>query len=167
MYTVKNCPLDDNGQYHRTNKIPVAYFAKLHENGITVNSLSKDDPAKPPHYKKRMGRGYSDVFPDQGDLYNLYRYYRHSKVIPGLKMTVLHAESLDGTKRFPYWCVVYSLNTDADDVDVKEIHYIPHGNSKRPKELQQPYVRTNPGVLKQIDDKLETCDSPYSVFMML
>ena len=169
MFTVRDCLLsditsDDNGSYNESNRNNRLYYVKFDENSVNKIACLNIDPGESLHYKERVGRNYKDISVSSKDVYRLNRYYRLSKSIPGLKMMIATIESYDGKDKCPYFCVVYSLVEEADD-DVKEVKCLPpHGNSKQPIEFSQPYIRTNPAVLKNIDDKLEKCGSVSSVF---
>ena len=55
-------------------------------------------------------------------------------------------------------CVVYHKSETLGD-DAMEVPPVPHGNSKREVMYQQPYIRTDPVVLQQIDNKLSNSKS--------
>ena len=69
-------------------------------------------------------------------------------------MTVVNLETIVGNV-FPFWCVVYSRTEDLlkETEDVVEVAALPHGNSKREGPFTRPYIRTDPSILKQIDQK--------------
>ena len=64
-------------------------------------------------------------------------------------MTVVNLETLDGYV-YPFWCVVYCRSEDLNDV--VEIS-LPHGNCKQEGQFAQPYIRTDPSILRQMDQK--------------
>ena len=172
MYTVRNCSLsditcDDNGSYRDSNSNSKLYYVKMDGNSTTVSSVN-EVPGKPFYYRERVGRKWANIDVSNEYVYKLVRYYRSNKTIPGLKMMVVTVESHDGKKMCPYFCVVYSLETEKSvetlDDDIIEVVCLPHGNSKQPSDLSQPYIRTNPSILKNIDSKLEKCSSASSVF---
>ena len=169
VFLVKDCILgditsDDNHAYHKTNSNEKEYYVKLHENGCDVHILHKDERGF--YYKKRPGKGevskkYQDVYVNEEDIYLLNRYYRFSKVVPGLKQMVMHVKSYSTKEQYPHWCVVYSI--DETKVDVKPEPAC-HGNSKQPLITSKSYLRTNPSVLSRIDNVLQTTQSPTDVF---
>ena len=165
VYTVKNCSLtnitsDNNGSYHKQNRNCKEYFVELDENHrvkeAKILHSHGNGPNKQYFYKSRKSREYRNVYPPIQKIFKLNRYYRYSKSYKGLKMTIVQIETLDGNT-FPYWCVVYYVPEKL--ADLTEVPPAPHGNSKREELYQQPYIRTDPLVLQQIDNKLSNSKS--------
>ena len=77
-------------------------------------------------------------------------------------MTIVTIETLSGFS-YPHLCVVYYREHVM--ADVIEIPTLPHGNSKQDDEFSKPYLRTNPTILQDIDNKLsQSSGSPSNVF---
>ena len=165
VYTVKNCLLtnitsDNNGSYHKQNRNCKEYFVELDENHrvkeAKILHSHRNGPNKQYFYKSRKSREYKNVYPPIEKIFRLNRYYRYSKSYEGLKMTIVQMETLDGNT-FPYWCVVYYVPEKL--ADLTDVPPAPHGNSKRENLYQQPYIRTDPLILQQIDNKLSNSKS--------
>ena len=167
MYTIKNVKLgditsDDNRVYHKTNKNSRKYYVSFTENGCDAYTLHEESGKY--FYKVRNSRTYYDKYVSEEDIYLLHRYYRFSKAVPGLKQMVIQVVPLLSKIVNPYFCVVYSLNSNKNVIDVEDVSLSQHGNCKQPSSTSKPYIRTNPKVLSQIDSLLEKSSSPSDVF---
>ena len=161
-YDIKQIGCDNNGAYHKTNTNAKEYYVSVHENGCDVHILRGD--SKGYFYKERKyGNHWENVYVRDEDIYILDRYYRFNKLIPGLTHMIIHAKSYSSGFVYPYTCVIYS-RSDSEPPDVVEVKCLPHGNSKQPSHLSQPYIRTNPSVLARMDKLLENESSPSSVY---
>ena len=91
-----------------------------------------------------------DIVVNEKYIFEMVRYYRINKTKSQLRRTIYRINICQPIYE-PYFCVVYSLNDDADHV--KDIEIPRHGNSKN-TEIERPYIRTETTILKRQDTHL-------------
>ena len=126
---------DDNGSYGYSNGNKEAVYFNISGTNVSaeiVHLKTEDISTK----RKRENCGY---YGELKDIFEMERCYYINKTIPQLKRTICRIKNLYKPAYKPYFCVVYSLNDDADHVKDLEI-LLQYGNSKKNAEIQRPYI---------------------------
>ena len=150
MYTIKNAKIEDitcdgNGAYlkTRTNK---RYYCLLVKDGRVITKIVHSFDDENFYLNQRNGRDYKAIRVDMNDIYLIERYYRQSKSIPLLRQMIVRIKAVKTGLYENYCCVVYTKSEDKQRAEVESLR--PHGNAKS---FTQPYIRTSPRVLTDVD----------------
>lgn len=82
-----------------------------------------------------------DIVVNEKYIFEMDRYYRIKKTKSQLRRTICRIKNICQPTYEPYFCVVYSLNDDADHV--KDIEIPRHGNSKKNTDRKTLHLNRN------------------------
>ena len=115
------------------------------KNGLVITKIVHSSDDEIFYLNQRNGRDYEAIQVDI-NVYLTERYYRQNKWIPLLRKMTVRIKAVKIGLYENYCSVVYTKSKDEQSAKVESL--LPYGNAKS---FTQPYIRTSPHVLTDVD----------------